>query len=319
MFMPILFIVIGLVLLAGGGELLLRGAVSFARLLKLSPALVGLTIVAAATSVPELAVSLSAAIKGSSDIAVGNVVGSNIVNITLILGVAALIGGLAIGGRTIKLEYPVLALITWAFIVLAKDGLIDGFDGSLLLVIYVLFTVYMVSLVRGQMTPQEEADFAAESQKMGGRGGFVPASLFLVAGIALLWGGAEVTVAGAIDIAKTFGMSDRVVGLTIVAVGTSLPEIVASVISSLKGRDDVAVGNLIGSNLFNVLVILGITALVKPIGINPDIITSDNWWMLAATLLIFPFMYTHLRISRLEGGVLVGFYAIYVAILLGRA
>jgi cation:H+ antiporter len=317
MFMPILFIVIGLVLLAGGGELLLRGAVSFARLLKMSPALVGLTIVAAATSVPELAVSLSAAIKGSSDIAVGNVVGSNIANITL--GAAALIGGLAIGGRTIKLEYPVLALITWAFIVLAKDGLIDRFDGSLLLVIYVLFTVYMVSLVRGQMSPQEEAQFAAETQQMGGGGGFVPASLFLVAGIALLWGGAEVTVAGAIDIAKTLGMSDRVVGLTIVAVGTSLPEIVASVISSLKGRDDVAVGNLIGSNLFNVLVILGITALVKPIGINPDIITSDNWWMLAATLLIFPFMFTHLRISRLEGGVLVGFYAIYVAILLGRA
>ncbi|MFM1846644.1 MAG: hypothetical protein RL417_118, partial [Pseudomonadota bacterium] len=249
----------------------------------------------------------------------GNVVGSSIANITLILGAAALIGGLAIGGRTIKLEYPVLALITWAFIVLAKDGSIDRFDGSLLLIIYLLFTVYMVSLVRGQMTVAEEAEFAAETEKAGGAAsGFSAASAYLIAGIALLWGGAEVTVAGAIDIAKALGMSDRVVGLTIVAIGTSLPEIVASVISSIKGRDDVAVGNLIGSNLFNVLVILGITALVKPIGINPEIISWDNWWMLGVTLLIFPLMYSHLRISRAEGGILVGSYTVYIAVLLSR-
>lgn len=315
----ILFVVLGLLLLAGGGELLLRGAIAFARLFRMPPALVGLTIVAAATSVPELAVSLAAALGGSSDIAVGNVVGSNIANITFILGAAAMVGALTIGGRTIKLEYPVLALVTWLFIVLAKDGAIDRYDGSLLVVVFILFYVYMVSLVRGQMTPKEEAEFALETAKLGGAdAGFPRASVFLISGVALLWGGAEITVTGATAIAKALGMSDRVVGLTIVAVGTSLPELVASIMSSLRGRDDVAVGNLIGSNLFNVLVILGFTALIKPIGINPSIISSDNWWMLGATLLIFPLMYTRLQISRGEGTLLVGVYTLYVSLLLSR-
>lgn len=319
MLIPIVLIIVGLLLLAGGGELLLRGAVAVARLLKMSPALVGLTIVAAATSVPELAVSLAAAIKGSSDIAVGNVVGSNIVNISMILGVAALISGLAIGGRTIKLEYPVLALITFLFIVVSRDGLVDRMDGVLFIIIYVLFTTYMVGLVRKEMTPDEEAQFSREAAELGaGAIGSGRAAALIATGIALLWAGAEVTVAGAIDIAKALGMSDRVVGLTIVAVGTSLPEIVASVISSMRGRDDVAVGNLLGSNLFNILIILGLTAVIKPTGVNPEIIASDNWWMLGVTLLIFPIMYTQLRVSRGEGLLLCGAYGVYVALLLGQ-
>jgi len=285
----------------------------------MSPALVGLTIVAAATSVPELAVSLAAAIKGSSDIAVGNVVGSNIVNISMIMGVAAIISGLAIGGRTIKLEYPVLALITFLFLVLSHDGLVDRMDGALLFAIYILFMIYMVRLVRREMTPEEEAQFSREAAELGA-GSLSPGRSggFIAVGVALLWAGAEVTVSGAIDIAKIFGMSDRVVGLTIVAVGTSLPEIVASVISSLRGRDDVAVGNLLGSNLFNVLVILGLTALLKPINVNPEIIASDNWWMLGITLLIFPIMRTHFRVSRIEGVFLCAVYAAYVWLLLAK-
>jgi cation:H+ antiporter len=285
----------------------------------MSPALVGLTIVAAATSVPELAVSLAAAIKGSSDIAVGNVVGSNIVNISMILGVAAMISGLAIGGRTIKLEYPVLVVVTLLFVIFSLDGLIDRLDGACFLLIYILFTTYMVRLVRREMTPEEEAQFSREAAELGagalslGRSGG-----YIAAGVALLWAGAEVTVSGAIDIAKVLGLSDRVVGLTVVAVGTSLPEIVASVISSVRGRDDVAIGNLLGSNLFNVLVILGVTAVIKPIGVNPEIIASDNWWMLGITVLIFPIMRSHFRVSRSEGALLCGVYAVYVALLLGK-
>ncbi len=290
-------VLLGLVLLVAGGEVLLRGAVGTAILFRLTPAVIALTVVAAGTSVPELAVSMIAVARGSTDIGVANAVGSNIFNIAFILGFSALITPLAVSGNTVKLEYPVLALVTALSFVVCRDGLIDRFDGALFVAIYVCFTTYVVRLVRKQMKEKERTEFEGEvtnlttTPKPG-----VCAGLIIV-GIALLGVGAQLTVSGAVTIAISLGISERIVGLTIVAGGTGLPEVVTSLVSSYRGRDDVAIGNVIGSNIFNILCILGLTALITPLPVEPGIIHSDNWWLLGVTLLLFPLIFTGRKIS----------------------
>lgn len=320
MLIPILLVIVGLALLAGGGELLLRGAVGLASRMRLTPAIIGLTVVAAGTSVPELAVSLIASVEGQTDIAVGNVVGSNIFNVVFILGLCALIKPLTIGGNTIRLEYPVMALVTLMCLALINDGSVNRLDAVLLLTVYVCFTAYMVALVRDQMSATELQEFGAEVKDLGGDAPKVkslPVLLaFVLGGIAVLGAGAQATVTGAVDLARLFGLSERVIGLTIVAAGTSLPEVVTSLVSSFRGRDDVAIGNVIGSNLFNILGILGLSALISPLAVNPLIIGRDAWWMLGTTLLLFPLMYTGFRVMRWEGGVLLATYGVYLALLL---
>lgn len=320
MLIPILLVIVGLALLAGGGELLLRGAVGLASRMRLTPAIIGLTVVAAGTSVPELAVSLIASVEGQTDIAVGNVVGSNIFNVVFILGLCALIKPLTIGGNTIRLEYPVMALVTLMCLALINDGSVNRLDAVLLLTVYVCFTAYMVALVRDQMSATEVQEFGAEVKDLGGDAPKVkslPVLLaFVLGGIAVLGAGAQATVTGAVDLARLFGLSERVIGLTIVAAGTSLPEVVTSLVSSFRGRDDVAIGNVIGSNLFNILGILGLSALISPLAVNPLIVARDSWWMLGTTLLLFPLMYTGFRVMRWEGGVLLATYGVYLALLL---
>ncbi len=317
-------VVVGIVLLVAGGELLLRGAVALATLARVTPAVIGLTVVAAGTSVPELAVSLLAAMKGSEAVAVGNIVGSNIFNLTFILGLAALIRPLAIGGNTIRIEYPVLALATLLCVVVAHDGLIGRNDGVLFLAIYVVFTAFLVTLVRRQMNAQEERGFQVEVEELtravppSGRTAGWASVLLVGVGVLLLVGGAHATVTGAIDLGRHWGLSERVIGLTIVAGGTGLPEVVTSLVSSIRGRDDVAIGNVIGSNLFNILGILGISGLVRPIAVPEGIIAADNYWMLGFTLLLFPVMFTGMRIGRREGTLLLAAYGLYLALLLGR-
>jgi cation:H+ antiporter len=322
MLLSIGLVLLGLVLLVAGGEVLLRGAVGLATLLRMTPAVIGLTVVAAGTSVPELAVSAIAAWRGSPDISVGNVVGSNIFNIAFILGLAALVRPLAITGNTSKLEYPVMALVTLMFLAVAQDGTINRLDAALFLATYVGFTAYLVSLVRQQMNEQEAGEFRSEVQELAVADSQRPRAwlclLLTTAGIALLGAGAQATVAGAVDLARILGWSERVIGLTIVAGGTGLPEVVTSLVSSIRGRDDVAIGNVIGSNLFNILGILGISALVAPLPIEPRIIASDCWWMLGVTLLLFPLMFTQRRITRWEGALLLGVYGVYLSLLLAR-
>jgi cation:H+ antiporter len=315
-------ILLGLVLLVAGGELLLRGAVGLATLLHMTPAVIGLTVVAAGTSVPELAVSAVAAWQGSPDITVGNVVGSNIFNITFILGLAAVVRPLVITGNTIKLEYPVMALVTLMCVAVAEDGTISRLDATLFLAVYVGFTAYLVSLVRQQMSAAEVQEFKGEVKELAETDHRPPRAwlslTFLAGGIALLGGGANATVAGAVELARFLGMTERVIGLTIVAAGTGLPEVVTSLVSSYRGRDDVAIGNVIGSNLFNILGILGLSALISPMPVDPGIVASDNWWMLGVTLLLFPVMFTGLRVNRVEGGLLLGVYGVYMTLLLAR-
>ncbi|MCI0700098.1 MAG: calcium/sodium antiporter [Planctomycetia bacterium] len=311
-------IILGIVLLVVGGETLLRGAVGLAALLKLTPAVIGLTVVAAGTSVPELAVSGSAAYQGKTDIAVANVVGSNIFNIAVIIGLCALIRPIAITGNTIKLEYPVLALVSLLCLVIAQDGEINRLDAALCLAVYVAFTAYLVSLVRKQVTEAEAKELKAEVDelKVEERPRAWVSVLLVAVGVILLAGGAHSTVSGAAELARLLGWSERVIGLTIVSAGTGLPEVVASVVSSIRGRSDIAIGNVIGSNLFNILGILGITAMVAPLPVQPQIVASDCWWMLGITLLLFPIMFTGLRVDRREGVVLLAGYVVYLSLLL---
>lgn len=319
MLLAIGLILLGLILLVGGGESLLRGAVGLATLLRLTPAVIGLTVVAAGTSVPELAVSGVAAYQGQTDIAVANVVGSNIFNITFILGMCALVRPMSITGNTIRLEYPVLALVTLLCLVIAQDGQINRLDAALCLAVYVGFTAYLVSLVRDQVTTAEAQGLRAKVQELTPsqerpRGWLCVA--LVCAGVALLAGGAHATVTGAVGLARLLGWSERLIGLTIVSAGTGLPEVVASLVSSFRGRSDLAIGNVIGSNLFNILGILGLSALVSPLPVEAALFASDCWWMLGVTLLLFPIMFSELLIRRWEGAVLLATYGVYLTLLL---
>lgn len=316
-------IITGLLLLVAGGEALLRGAVALATFARLTPAVIGLTVVAAGTSVPELAVSAAAAVRGSTDIAVGNVVGSNIFNIAFILGVAALIRPLAITGNTIRLEYPVLALVTLMCLAVCDDGRVSRLDATLFLSCYVGFTAYLVVLVRRQMGAEEALALRTEVAELipprpASRPSVWVSLLLLAGGVALLAVGANATVAGAAHLGRLLGLSERVIGLTIVAGGTGLPEVVTSLVSSLRGRDDVAIGNVIGSNLFNILGVLGINGLIAPVPVAHEIIAGDNWWMLAVTILLFPLMFTGRRIGRSEGVLLLATYFLYLTLILSR-
>jgi cation:H+ antiporter len=317
--LSIALITIGIVLLLAGGETLLRGAVGLATLARLTPAVIGLTVVAAGTSIPELAVSGVAAARGNADIAVANVIGSNLFNINVILGLCAVITPLVITGNTIRLEYPVLALVTLLCLVISQDLVISRLDALLCLAIYVGFTAYLVSLVREQVTVTETEKLTAEVKELTpatNRPRFWWCMLLLGSGVGLLAAGAYTTVTGAVGLARLLGWSERVIGLTVVSAGTGLPEVVASLVSSVRGRSDIAIGNVIGSNLFNILGILGLSSLLAPLTVQPALMATDAWWMLGTTLLLFPIMWTGRRVSRLEGGALLGIYGLYLSLLL---
>jgi cation:H+ antiporter len=305
-----------------GGEALLRGAVGMATLLKLTPAIIGLTVVAAGTSIPEMAVSVLAALDNKADIAVGNVVGSNIFNITFIIGICAIFMPIPILGNMIKLEYPVLVIVTLLCLVVAQDGDINRLDAILLITIYVAFTAYLMSLVRQQVSASEAAALTEEVKDISAnekKPAWWSAVLLVFVGVILLAGGAQATVTGAVDLARLMGWSERLIGLTIISIGTSLPEVVASAISLYRGRADVSVGNVIGSNLFNILMILGISGLITPLPVPEAIFNSDCYWMLGVTLLLFPIMFTGRRISQLEGVILLVFYGTYLTLLIRSA
>ena len=319
MLFSLILIGVGLALLVVGGDVLLRGAVGLATLFRLTPAVIGLTVVAAGTSVPELAVTGIAAWQGKPDIAVANVVGSNIFNIAVIIGICALIRPIAIAGNMIRLEYPVLVLTTFLCLVLVQDGEINRLEALLFLAAYVGFTVYLVGLVRQQVTKIEIADLTDEVKQLSVESETLRPWLcytLVTAGIVLLAGGAHVTVLGAVEVARMLGWSERVIGLTIVAAGTSLPEVFASIVSLARGRDDVAIGNVIGSNIFNILFILGLSAVIFPLPVSAALISCDLWWMLGVTLLLYPIMFTRLLVSRWEGALLLSVYGVYIALLL---
>jgi len=317
-----LLIVGGLVLLVLGGEALVRGASGLALLGRMSPAVVGLTIVAAGTSMPELVVSLQAALEGSAGIAVGNVVGSNIFNVAAILGLAALVRPLTIRGNTVRLEWPVMMLAAFQLHLLARDRTVDRLEGGFLLAAMAAFTAYAAWIGRRNAAPVEQGELARVATASFGRTGraaWWSNGSAVVLGVVLLGLGSRVLVDGAVDVAYAFGVSDTVIGLTIVAAGTSTPELVTSIVAALRGNDDIAVANVVGSNVFNVLGIVGTTALVLPLEVPPEILARDDWWMLGTSALLFPLMKSGMRVNRWEGGVLLALFLVYTTTLIAGA
>lgn len=319
MLVSTLQVLAGLAALVAGGEFLVRGAVRIAERAGLSPAAVGLTVVSVGTSMPELVVSTKAALAGSTAIAVGNVVGSNIFNVGAILGIAALIAPLRIQGNSVRLEWPIMLLSAWMLHLLARDGVIDRLEGGFFVVSFIWFAVYMVGVAGRSLTDAESAQIEADVAPKAASGP-LRGSLSLVAiGCALLAVGAHFLVLGGVAIAEAAGVSQTVIGLTIVAAGTSTPELVASVVASFRGRDDIAVANVIGSCIFNVLGILGVTALIHPLPIANAVLARDNWWMIGFAVALLPLMRSGYRISRVEGGLLATAFGVYLWRLLASA
>jgi cation:H+ antiporter len=309
----------GLLLLVGGGEALVRGASGIALLARITPAVVGLTIVAAGTSMPELVVSVQAALEGSPGLAAGNVVGSNIFNVAAILGLTALIGPLKIRGNTVRMEWPVMALASFQFILLARDSQIDRLEGGFLFAALAAFTAYAVWVARGDAATlaAENGDSVTTASfgRTGGAAWGLNATAVLL-GVGLLAAGSTALVRGSVGIASTLGVSDTVIGLTIVAAGTSAPELVTSIVAAKRGRDDIAIANIVGSNIFNILGICGAVALIQPFPVPTEILDRDIWWMLGTSVLLFPLMITGMRINRAEGALLLTGYVVYLGLLI---
>ncbi len=310
----------GLLLLVGGAELLVRGASRLAMAWGISPLVVGLTVVAFGTSAPELAISVRAALAGQGAMAIGNVVGSNIFNVLFILGMAALMSPLVVAERVVRLEVPLTVALSALVLWFARDGRLDTVEGGVLLAGlagYVVFSVVQSRRASAVSMTVDDGDSAAP------RSADVPTSwirntALSLAGLAMLALGANWLVAAAVTAAEFFGVSELVIGLTIVAAGTGLPELVTSVIASLRGQRDIAVGNVIGSNLFNLMGVLGAASVAAPGGLEvpPEAFHFDLPIMLVVTFACLPIFFTGGLISRAEGGLLLAYYIAYTLYLL---
>ena len=298
--MTYLLLALGLFLLFVGGDWLVAGSVAVARRLKVSPLLIGLTLVGFGTSTPELVTSLIATYKGSAGISVGNVVGSNIANILLVLGVAALLNPIPVKGKSFKRDATFLILSTLVLVGAASFGLIGCLLGAVMVGALVFYIIYSYK------TEKEIPDEAEKPAPL------IPSLIRTVAGILLTLLGAKLLVDNSVELARTWGISEAVIGLTVVAVGTSLPELATSIMSALKKHNDVAFGNVIGSNIYNSLFILGITALFMPVQI-PSEIWLDISIMSAVTVLMIAVAFGRKRYSRLMGGIFLILYALYIA------
>jgi cation:H+ antiporter len=313
-----LFIILGFLLLAGGGEILVRGAVGAARAFNVSPLLIGLTLVGFGTSTPELTPSLLAAFEGAPGIAVGNVVGSNIANILLILGAAAMVRALAITPESYRRDGVVLAASTAVCAAAIFVGTLERWLGLTLVVLLVAYLVRAYLTERAESGPEAEVHLHIAQDAPSGPPKVWLSLLAALGGVALTVLGARLLVTGAVDLARDLGISEAVIGLTVVAVGTSLPELVATVVAAARRHCDVALGGVIGSNIYNVLGILGITAAVRPIPVPAQIAQLDVWVLIAASLLLLLFLRTGWTLKRWEGGVFLAAYVGYVAFLFAQ-
>lgn len=298
----------GLVLLGFGADILLKGAAGLALRFGIPPFIIGLTIVGFGTSAPELAVNLSAAWQGRYDVALGNVIGSNIANVGLILGLSALLAPLAVHMRLLKIETPLVIVAGVALWLLAIDGLLGRLDGALLLAGFVALMVYVYRSVRREPPPvREELAGAAMTRTAPWLN-----LLRVAAGLALLVYGASVMVESAVVIARLVGLSELLIGLTIVAVGTSLPELATSLLAARRGQTDIAVGNVLGSCLFNILLILGATAMLHPLPVALSLLHIEIPAMIALSAVIYPMLVRDLCIQRREGAVLLAAYLAFL-------
>ncbi|MCH2489591.1 MAG: calcium/sodium antiporter [Flavobacteriales bacterium] len=313
--MSVLFIFLGLILLVVGGEFLVRASVALSFKLHLSKMVIGLTVVSFATSAPELLVSLQAALNGFSDISLGNVIGSNIANIGLVLGITAIIGPLAIDSDFYKFNWPVMMLLSvLLYFLLKSGGLLSRTEGIVLLLLLMVYLVLLIRRARnraGTIPIDENIDDGLSKSS-----NFKIGMWLLIGGIAL-YGGSELLVTGAVDLATALGVSERVIAVTMIAVGTSVPELAASVIAALKKEKAISLGNLIGSNIFNIASVLGLTAVIQPILVkSAEVLTNDIFWMLgfAAILLPLAFLPKKFEIGRIKGVIIFAAYALFIGL-----
>lgn len=309
--MSIVWVVLGLVLLVVGGEFLVRSSVALSFKFNISKLVIGMTVVSFATSAPELLVSLQAALDGSSDISLGNVIGSNIANIGLVLGITALISPLGVDKDFYKLNWPMMMLLSIVLYFMLQSGyILDRWEGAALLISIIIFLVVLIR--RSRNAPNIEIDDVDDTLQV--TSGFKIIVWLLIGGAALYFG-SEWLVFGAKEMAVSFGVSERVISVTMVAIGTSVPELAASVIAALKKEKAISLGNLIGSNIFNIASVLGITAIIQPIVVNsPKILTSDMFWMIAFAFVLLPmvFLPKKLELGRLKGFILLSAYLIFI-------
>lgn len=319
MLWTICLIVAGLITLVVGGELLVRGASRIAVLVGISPLVIGLTVVAFGTSSPELAVSLRASLAGQADIATGNVVGSNIFNVLFILGVSALVTPLVVSSQLIRFDVPLMIAVSFALMIVGLDGNIGRIEGALLFAGLLFYTGWSIRQSRKE-TAAVQAEFAKELD--GKAQETIPRLLLqiglIIGGLVLLAFGSQWLVDGAVTIARLFGVSDLLIGLTIVAAGTSLPEVATSIVASIKGERDIAVGNVVGSNIFNILCVLGLAAAVSPGGVevSPAALRMDIPIMTAVAVACLPIFFTGHVIARWEGGLFLAYYVAYTVYLI---
>ena len=303
---------VGLALLLFSADYLVRGAVALARISGVSPLIIGLSIVAVGTSAPEFVTALAASLSGATDMAVGNVVGSNIVNMLLILGIAAMIRPISVGPKIIARDAMMVVGATALFVAIGVTGGFNQWQGALLL--FCLIAYLYLTYRAEKRENEQETLHAREADDVGG----VPkrtwvAVAFMLGGLAGIVIGAELLVTGGLGIAEAFNVSRTVVGLTLIAIGTSLPELAIVIVASWRGHSDIALGNVLGSNIFNLLGITGGVAMIVPLEMPLEIMTFDIWVLLGVTILLLPLMITENRISRMEGRLLAGLYIVYLA------
>ncbi len=306
--MNILFVILGLGLLILGGNWLLKAAVALSISLNIPKIIIGMTVVSFATSTPELIVSVKAALDGFPDLALGNVVGSNIANLGLVLGVTLILGNIDVRPGFYKIDWPVLMVASILFFVFINyDGELNRNEGVAMLFSLILFLVFLLKFQKNVILNEAlEEDIKLPLYKV---------IILLGAGGVALWGGSELLINGAVGLAEAFGVSDRVIGITVVSIGTSIPELAASVIAMVKKEKSISLGNLIGSNIFNLLAVLGITAIITPIKVmDRHLLDSDVFWMLGFSFIMLPLVFfpRGLRLGRHDGIILLGLYAVFI-------
>jgi cation:H+ antiporter len=308
MLLHVSLFLLGLIVLVAGAEALTRGAVRVARALGISPFVIGFTLIGFGTSAPELVVCVAAALKGSPEIALGNVVGSNIANVGLVLGLAALIRPLTAHMRLLWVELPLVIGASLALWFLCRDNVLSRADGGVLLAGFAVLSVYMYRSARAE-PPEVKAELGHVAA---GRMRVWVAGVLVVAGLVGLVGGAQTMIEAAVEIARGFGVSEWLIGVTVVAVGTSLPEIAAALAAAYRGESDLVLGNVAGSNLFNILLILGVTVVVRPVTVSDRVATYELPVMVAFSLLFLAVLVGGLKVHRYEGVALLLAYAAFV-------
>ncbi len=308
----LLFLILGLILLIAGGNWLLKSAVALSLRLNIPKIVIGMTVVSFATSAPELIVSIKSALEGFPDLALGNVVGSNIANLGLVLGITTLLGSIDVQRSFYTTDWPVMMLASALFFAFIYfDGELQQYEGIIMVVALFLFLVYLLRFQKPAVVDEmPEDDVPLPLYKT---------FLFLGIGGTALWGGSELLIDGAVSLASAYGVSERIIGVTVVSVGTSIPELAASIIAVIKKEKAISLGNLIGSNIFNLLAVLGITSIITPIAVvDPGLLNNDIFWMLGISFLILPLVFIPkgLRLGWRDGLVLVTVYAIFVYLMI---